>query len=306
MRENKSTNVRILTVRLLARASARWPRVAARWLEPLFRRTPRRRPVSEAAREVLAAGERFTVFLDGKPIVAWRWGLAGAPTVLLVHGWGGRAAQMTGFVEPLVAAGLSPVAFDAPGHGESPGAHSSLPELARAIAAVAAAAGPPAAVVGHSLGGAATALAVARGALQTDRVALLAPPADARAWFSGFADRLALAPEVAAATRARVEERVGLRLDTLHVAALAPSLRVPALVIHDTGDAKVPWADGAAYAAAAPSAALVTTEGLGHDGILRDDATVRRAVEFVAGARVPDETAELERELYERERRWAA
>ena len=305
MRKNKSTNVRIQIIRRLARLGGRAPELAARWLEPLFRSTPGRRPPSDGEREVMAAGERFSVWLDGAPIATWRWGLAGAPTVLLAHGWGGRAAQLTAFVEPLVVAGLSPVAFDAPGHGESPGSHSSLPELARAITAVAAATGAQA-VIGHSLGGAATALAVARGALRADRVVLLAPPADARVWFRGFADALALSPEVEAATRRRVEARVGAPLDSLHVGALAPSLRVPALVVHDLADRKVPWADGAAYVATAPSATLHTTHGLGHDGVLRDPATVARAVGFVAAMRGPSLTETLERELFERDRRWAA
>ena len=40
---------------------------------------------------------------------------------LLVHGWEGRGAQLGSLVGPLVEAGLSVVAFDAPAHGDSPG-----------------------------------------------------------------------------------------------------------------------------------------------------------------------------------------
>ncbi|MGZ5446135.1 MAG: alpha/beta hydrolase [Thermoanaerobaculia bacterium] len=48
---------------------------------------------------------------------AWSWGEG--PAVLLVHGWGGHAAQFQSFVEPLVRAGFRAIAFDAPSHGSS-------------------------------------------------------------------------------------------------------------------------------------------------------------------------------------------
>src|SRR5687768_10404331 len=46
------------------------------------------------------------------------WGRG--PVVYLLHGWGGRSSQWSSFVEPLARAGLTAVAFDAPGHGASP------------------------------------------------------------------------------------------------------------------------------------------------------------------------------------------
>ena len=42
------------------------------------------------------------------------WGRG--PAVYLLHGWGGRSTQWSSFVEPLTRAGLTAVAFDAPGH----------------------------------------------------------------------------------------------------------------------------------------------------------------------------------------------
>ena len=50
----------------------------------------------------------------------WRWGSRDAPAVLLVHGWGGNAAQMRAFVFPLLSAGYRVIAgtdFDDRLHG---------------------------------------------------------------------------------------------------------------------------------------------------------------------------------------------
>jgi len=50
--------------------------------------------------------------------------------VLLVHGWGGRGAQLASFVEPLVARGFSVLTFDAPGHGASAARWDGLADVA--------------------------------------------------------------------------------------------------------------------------------------------------------------------------------
>ena len=58
-------------------------------------------------------------------------------------------------------------------------------------------------------------------------------------------------------------------------------LALPALIVHDRGDAEIPYQDGVDTAAAWPGAELLTTEGLGHRLILRDPEVVERATRFV-------------------------
>jgi hypothetical protein len=57
----------------------------------------------------------------------------------------------------------------------------------------------------------------------------------------------------------------------------------PTLVVHDRGDRFTPSTDGAAIAAAWPSARLRLTDGLGHRRLLSDPAVVADVVDF-AGA----------------------
>src|SRR5688500_5679937 len=119
----KSTNVRIVGAALRALAVLA-PRVAARIAAALFFRTPPRRRARPSERAVLESGERFELDLGGGRLAGWRWG-SGRP-VLLVHGWGGSAAQMTALVRPLLNEGLSPIAIDLPGHGASAGTSTSI------------------------------------------------------------------------------------------------------------------------------------------------------------------------------------
>src|SRR6266566_4874742 len=136
-----STSVRPLPtpfgVRLLrpglAALSALAPSLAARLAEPLFLTPPRHpAPAHEAA--ALQHARRTIVQVDGQPVTTWTWGHG--PAVLLVHGWGGRGAQLARFVDPLVASGCAVMTFDAPGHGTSPERQSSIVAFGRAIHAI--------------------------------------------------------------------------------------------------------------------------------------------------------------------------
>jgi len=130
---------------------------------------------------------------------------------------------------------------------------------------------------------------------------------DPAAWLTPFARALALRQEVVAQMQARSERRLRFRWADLDVREMARAMTVSLLVVHDQGDETVPWRDGAAIAAAWPGARLVTTQGLGHRGVVRVPDVVGEVVAFVAadGAPLPlDASARLESELFYREARW--
>ncbi|HET7292814.1 MAG TPA: alpha/beta fold hydrolase [Vicinamibacteria bacterium] len=298
---------------VLAALSRVAPGLAAAAAERVFFTPPRPRPSrGEAA---LRAGRRFDVRVDGQSVAAWHFGHG--PVVVVLHGWAGRAAQMTSFLAPLLGRGLSVVVFDAPGHGRSSGGRSSAVHFARALRAVASEVGPVHAVVAHSLGAAATALAL-RGGLRVQRVALLGPAAFPPAWFGRFAAAFGIPADVARRAKARSERRLGLRWDDLHVPSLAAAFATPALIVHDLHDDEVPRGDGAAIAAAWPGARLLETSGLGHIRLLRDAAVIDAVSAFVAEGAAPCdcgapaaeagfcETCRVGLELFDREARWEA
>lgn len=280
------------------------PGLTERVVERLFF-TPRRTRPSSELRKFVATGHRFELSVAGRRVVGWRWGQG--PVVYLVHGWGSRGGRLAAFAPPLLEAGHSVVTFDAPGHGMSGRGMSSMPEFARALASVVERQGPAHAVIAHSLGCAATTLAVARG-LSVSRLVFLAPPANPAAWVTGFARALALQPRIVEGMQRRSEERLHFRWAELDVPTLARELDVPLLIAHDADDRVVPWRDGAAVAAAWPGATMVTTRGLGHSGVVREPDVVRQAVAFVCGpgsdASWVDESTRLEHELFCRESRW--
>ena len=256
--------------------------LSARLAERLFL-TPPRHPQPPAEADALATGRAFSLPGAEGRLAAWAWGphRGTAPTVLLVHGWGGRAGQLRGFIAPLVAAGFRVVAFDAPAHGASAGRRASILHFAAALETVAARVGPAHGIVAHSMGCAGTAVALARG-LEVDRVCFIAPPARARTYYEQFLGYLGLpAPWVPEYTR-RFAVRLGFTWDQLEVPAVAPELRAKLQVFHDTTDREVPLREGEAIMAAWPGAELHRTEGLGHRRILKSPEVLAKAVSFLA------------------------
>lgn len=259
-----------------AAAGALAPSVAAGAAERLFLTPPRRRP-SFRERGAIAGGDAFSLVVRGETVRAWRFGAG--PPVLLVHGWGGRGGQLAAFIEPLLAAGCSTVAFDAPAHGGSTGRLASGITFAEAVSAVARTIGARAAI-GHSIGATAVGWAVAHG-LRLDAAVLLGPPRGAAGFFQRFCDALALDQPVRNRLRSRIRQRYGVAPEEFDLAARSGSASTPLLVFHDRGDREVPWTDGEAIARAWPGAALVSTDGLGHRGILRDPSVAARAAAFL-------------------------
>ncbi len=242
--------------------------------EILFRWPPRFEPTRKE-RAILNQARGMRLSHRGGRIAVWLWGEG--PCVLLAHGWGSRAGRLASFVVPLVEAGFSVAAFDAPGHGDSTGRLATLPDFVDALRRVARRFAP-AALLGHSLGAAACALGLRRGVAARAAV-LLSPPADPGAYTLRYARRLRLPAAAAAEMRRRLEARYRTPLDTYRLVGRGPD--VPSLIVHDHGDRRVPLADGMAIAASWPAARIRVTRGLGHHRILRDPGVAGAAVAFI-------------------------
>jgi len=210
---------------------------------------------------------------QGGAIAIWRKGEG--PVVLMVHGWSAQHADMAAFVTPLVGAGYKVVSIDLPAHGQSEGKLASVPDMAQAIQAVAAAIGSIHGVIAHSVGCAAIALALKKG-MQTSRVVLVTPPARYAHFVHGFSQRAGIEPDILlSALRLR-----DIDVDSVDLPLMTPSLHAPALVVHSKDHQVVPFANGQRIAAAWPDARLFECEGLGHKKILSDPSVVASAVAF--------------------------
>ncbi|HEV8311140.1 MAG TPA: hypothetical protein VGW35_26045, partial [Methylomirabilota bacterium] len=104
VRSKKSPRSAVLVRAAGAMLSALAPTLAARLGERMFLTPPRPRPSAHEA-TALATARARSLPIGRHRVDTWAWG--SGPTVLLVHGWGGRGAQMAAFVAPLVGRGFS-------------------------------------------------------------------------------------------------------------------------------------------------------------------------------------------------------
>jgi len=303
----KSTVVRSQTAARLTKAALQAAYVLSEDLgtslaERLFT-SPRRFARPDRERTALASGWPLSIEValrsphrrgDRARVAAWRWGHG--PTVLLVHGWEGRGSQLGAFIEPLVRAGLSVVAFDAPGHGDSPGHRLYLTDMADCIAGVAAAVGPLHAIIAHSFGAAATLLAHQRAAVDAVRNVMISPNAVIDDAVARFAQAVALDDRDRGALEHQLASRSGVSVEALKLDRLVGERDAALLVVHDRGDREVPFSHGEQLAATWRGAMLRATDGLGHRRILRDRAVIAEAVAFVVHGVTPP-TSELVREI---------
>lgn len=232
-------------------------------------------------------GRPLEAWWDGHRVVGEEWG-EGAP-VYLVHGWGGQRPHLAMFVKPLVEAGYRVVAFDLPSHNESdPGelapGRTTATECADAIAAVIETHGPAHAVIAHSLGANATALAAAQGA-PVGRLVFFAPMADFPLYLDLFAARHGFGRRIRAGLQRRLEERIAMPLHETNMTRIGRRADYPPLLlIHDPDDPDSPYAATARLAASWRGARLLTTQGLGrlaHYRVLRHRPAINAGVEFV-------------------------
>jgi pimeloyl-ACP methyl ester carboxylesterase len=227
-----------------------------------------------------------TLLVGTLPIETYTWGdPSSEPYVLFAHGWSSHGTRALPWVKPLQDAGYAVIAFDQAGHGKSGGRIATLPGFIDLLMEVGRRHGPAAAVIGHSLGGAAVASALARG-LVADRAILIAPSADPVAAAFRFAHVVGLPAQLCRRMIEGFERRIGVGFAEFQAHRNAPRIGRPALIVHDLDDREVPWAEGERYARFWVDSRLLSTRGLGHNRIAEDAGVIRAALRFLRGETV--------------------
>jgi pimeloyl-ACP methyl ester carboxylesterase len=255
------------------------PRAGGRLALELWRRPGGRAAVRAEERAVHEAARRGTV----GEVATYAWGDGDRP-VLLVHGWGARSSRWADAVAALAAAGHGAVAYDAWGHGATPGPVRPITEHLHVIAELDRRHGPFGGVVAHSFG-VPVALYAARQGLRADRLVAIGGMGEFGYLVDSFCAQLGASPAVNTQLRRAIQRRwfdgdpgIWERFS----AQPLPGWDVR--VVHDAGDRVVDRRQ-ADVLAAALGAELVETAGLGHGRILRDPDVLAGAVAFLDGVR---------------------
>lgn len=252
------------------------PGPAGRLALELWRRPMMRGQVREHERELHNAARVEVV--DG--FVTYAWGNGDRP-VLLVHGWRSRASRFAGLVARLVELGYSPISYDALGHGDTAGRVGTILDHERIIRTLSDRHGPFEAVVANSLG-ALFALYAVRSGVPTQRVLVISGVAEFGYLVDAFCRELRLTPRVNKALRRSVEDVFFDGDREIWTKYSVSTGDADLLVIHNDVDEVVDPEQGRRLVAAyGPGARMLWTSGLGHRGMLTDDAVLTEAVTFL-------------------------
>ncbi len=248
--------------------------------------TPPETTESETDVRALEGALPGTVPFEGRKLTTWTWGEG--PGVLLAHGWGSRASHMALIARGLARAGYRTVAFDAPAHGRTRAAGGSPLsngfEFGRAIRAMANAAGPFAAVVGHSLGATSASFAaagigiMATSRMDIEKLVFMSAPAGIDQLMEGFCRKKGVPVDP---LKRALDEEFACRTEEYTMVAALPLIAGKMLMIHDENDEEIPVSTALEASRACPRVKLVLTKGLGHGRMLAGREALRSILAFL-------------------------
>jgi len=254
------------------------PALASAVVNTLFR-MPFSKSPTPAERAALDGADRMDLPFRSRSLAAYAWGTG--PTVLLIHGWASNAGAMRHLVEPLVKKGFRVVAFDAPAHGSSPGRTSDAVEYGSAIRGAIQFFAPVHGIFAHSFGATSTLLMLSESDdLPIAAVVVNNPPLELEMLLRIFAASLALPEHLVHRIYDHVKKRFGKPVEYFSLRERIRSVRIPGLLIADRDDRLATFEDSELIASRWARGQLFTTEGLGHQGALRDGEVIEEIASY--------------------------
>ena len=254
-------------------------------------RAPRRIEHNSPADYGLAYEEIHIRTTAGKQLFAW-WlpAVEPAPTLIVLHGWGGNAGLMLPLALPLHRAGLNIMLLDARNHGRSDSdSYSSLPRFAEdagaAVDWVKAHSSDlcrPVALLGHSVGAGAVLFEASR---RDDIAAVISIAAFAHPeWMMRrYLARFRVPGFCTSWILRYVEWVIGHRYNDIAPMNTVCRIQCPVLLVHGTADETVPLTDAQAIQNHCPGKKpeLLLIEGGRHDSVEQVERHGDRLIAFL-------------------------
>ncbi|HEX2532680.1 MAG TPA: alpha/beta hydrolase [Chitinophagaceae bacterium] len=233
--------------------------------------------------KIFQQAEPLSFSFEGSTVRGYRTRNASDKKLLILHGFESSVINFDRYVKPAVAKGYQVLAFDAPAHGRSSGRMINALIYKKLVQQIVATYGPIQTFIGHSLGGLALGLTLED--LPHDastKAVFIAPATETPSAIDSFFRFLHLDASVRKEFDRVIEEKSGHPPSWFSLRRIAPKLKAEVLWLHDRGDEMTPFADvEPVMQLGLENFRFITTEGLGHRRIYRDNKCSRAIVDFI-------------------------
>ena len=227
--------------------------------------------------------EKLTVQLDELTIRGWQWHSthSNGKRVLIVHGFDSCSYKFEKYIKQLTHEGYTVLAFDAPGHGISDGKIANALMLKNTILEIAKKYGSLYAIMAHSMGGIAAALATEE-LNNIQKLVLIAPATETPRAIDNFFKFVPLGNAIKEELLEYIVELGQQPLSYFSVARSVQEHSIPTLWLHDEDDWICPYEDILPIKKIAPPhVQFYITKGLGHSKIYRDTKVNKQIIDFI-------------------------
>ncbi|MEM7104858.1 MAG: alpha/beta fold hydrolase [Bacteroidota bacterium] len=280
-------NVQLFFLRLFFSISGKWfPKFTLnKFWNLIF--SIRRKPIKAFKKAIFQKAESAIFFIKdpfrkGKElgVRAYIWDNPGQ-TVLLVHGWEGDSSDFHNFIPGLLQQGYRVITFDAPGHGRSEGSKSSLPHFLAAMTSITDKFGKPDLMIGHSMGGTASALFLSEIETSVEKLVMISSPLVPKDFFSEVSRFLRVPKQIEQQFYKRLKATIGRPVDVFDLFRFAGKIKAKKqLYIVDEKDHLVKILDAKKFIALNQPMSGQITCGLGHYRTARDSGVLQIILNF--------------------------
>ncbi|HLV14091.1 MAG TPA: alpha/beta hydrolase [Xanthomarina sp.] len=238
------------------------PKLAARIALFLFTK-PLKGQINEKQSDFLDTAFREELTYNNMPIMTYRW-LGTKETVLLAHGWESNSARWQTLITNLKKRGYGVVALDAPAHGRS-GSNRFNAIIYSEFIKVVSERFQPKIIIGHSVGGMATAYFQHKYQKESiQKLILLGAPSEFTDVLKRYTDMLGFSKRVKKHLNLMIKERFGEYPEAFSTANYLENINSKGLIIHDKKDRIIPFNDAVLIKTKYKNSTLISTEGYGH------------------------------------------
>ncbi|WP_027137072.1 alpha/beta hydrolase [Gaetbulibacter saemankumensis] len=252
------------------------PQYAAKLAVNIFS-TPQKGKLQPDESNYLKSAKQQDFMYDDIAIRTYLW--AGRKeTILLVHGWESNTYRWRDLIELLIAQDYNIVALDAPGHGKSGHKTFNAVLYSECINMIAQQFDIHI-IIGHSIGGTASALATNNHNLNIDKLILLGAPSNFDEVIDNYVKIMGYNKKVTKAMDAYYMKHFGKLPSFYSIKNFSDKLTAEGLIIHDKKDRIISYRDALHIHKHYKNSKLVKTQGFGHG--LKNEVIYNHILEFL-------------------------